>query len=127
MGSWTDMSRESLSGAKLLLMHGFVRSCVSRSYYAAYAGATAALLASHVSVGDQERPNPSHHRLASLIKHNLDPSRFKESVRTDVSRRVRNLRRFREMAEYSPASSVDKHLALQCVRDASAVLASVGS
>lgn len=127
MDSWMSISNDSLVAAKLLLSKGHYRSCISRSYYAAYAGGTAALLAGGVSVGDQARPNPTHHRLPSLLKHNLDPACFRREERTDLSRRVRNLRRFREMAEYDPGATIDNHLARQCVRDASVVLARVGN
>ncbi len=127
MDSWTSISNDSLVAAKLLLSKGHNRSCVSRSYYAAYAGGTAALLAGGVSVGDQARPNPAHHRLAKMLKHNLDPARFRQEERTDLSRRVHNLRRCREMAEYDPGATIDKRLALLCVRDASVVVAKTGS
>jgi uncharacterized protein (UPF0332 family) len=127
MATWFDMSNDSLGAAKLLLQKGRMRSCVSRSYYATYAGGTAALLAAGAAVGDDERPNPSHYRLAKLMKHNLDPKRFGEATRKDVSRRVRNLRRARELAEYDPSATIDKQLALQCVRDASVVLATIGA
>jgi hypothetical protein len=102
------------------------RSCISRAYYAAYAGATAALVAADVQVGDAARPNPSHARLASLVKHNLDSKRFSNADRSDLARRVRNLRRTRELAEYDPRCTVDGSMALQSVRDASVVIARFG-
>ena len=126
MGTWSEMSNDSLAAAKVLLQKGHLRSCVSRSYYASYSCGTAALLAARTTVGDGARPNPSHHRLATLMKNNLDPIRFGAETRRDVSRRVRNLRRARELAEYDPAASIDRHLAVQCVRDASVVLAAIG-
>lgn len=127
MDSWTSISKDSLVAAKLLLSNGHIRSCVSRSYYAAYAGGTAALLAGGVNMGDRVRPNPTHSQLPKLLKHNLDPVRFQLAERTDLSRRVRNLRRFREMAEYDAEATISNCDALQCVRDASVVLAKTGS
>lgn len=127
MSSWSDLAFESLGAAKLLLTEGLHRSSASRSYYAAYAAATAALMKGGADVAIAGRANPSHIQLIQLVRHNLDPRRHSPRDRSDLARRMRNLFRSRVMADYDPGARVDRVEALRCVRDASALMATLGA
>jgi len=123
--SWDEMSRDSLSAAKLLKDSGRWRSAVSRAYYAVYAACTHVLRA-EFDVSNAGRPNPSHEQVATMVRHNLGGSRFNELERRDLAKRYRDLLRSRTMADYDHASTVDGVLALACLRNAAAVCAKIG-
>jgi uncharacterized protein (UPF0332 family) len=116
------MAAESLAASKALLGGGMYRSGVSRAYYAAYSRATAMLLDRGVSVLGMGRTNPTHAQVPLMLRSGLDPTRYGVGARRDLSRRLRNLRRWREMADYEPGTVVGRDLALLSVREASTVL-----
>lgn len=118
MATWQELGEEHLRAAKVLKDKRMLRGAINRAYYAAYAVATHTLNESGATVNIGERQNPSHAQIAQLVRHNLDPRRFTDQDRQNLSRRVRQLQRFRVMADYDPSSYIDSGIATDCVRDA---------
>jgi uncharacterized protein (UPF0332 family) len=118
MTTWEQLALDSLRAAKLLLQEGFLRSCVNRSYFGAYAAATARLAERRVQFPHGGN-NPTHEQLPRLILNNLELS---EHNGRRVAAAVRRLRYGRAEADYIPAAHLDRGLARDFVRDASTVL-----
>jgi len=106
----------------MLAGEGYWRSSVSRSYYAAYCAVTSALVVRSIRFG-RGWHNPPHAHLLHLLTHNLTLS---QDVRRRLSRRLRTLRHAREDADDRPGMTVNRALALHCLRDAIVVLQDVG-
>ena len=122
MATWTELSIDNLQAAKRLATDGYLRSSISRAYYAAYCACAGELAARGLSF-PHGWANPSHEQLPDLVNHNLP---LPPSTRHRLIGRLRLLRRAREVADYRPGLSVDRALALQCLRDAEAVLRELG-
>ena len=122
MATWQEVSRECLGAAKLLVSEGYWRSSISRSYYAAYCAITSDLVTRGVRFG-RGWNNPPHEHLLHLLRHNLTLS---QDVRRRLSRCLRTLRHAREDADYRPGMTVNRTLALHCLRDAIVVLQDMG-
>jgi uncharacterized protein (UPF0332 family) len=116
------MSRESLASAKLLAAEGRLRNSVSRAYYAAYAAVAGELAARGMSFAHGWN-NPGHEQLPSLISHTMA---LPQDVRRRLSKLIRVLRHAREDADYRPGIAIDRTLALNCLRDAIAILRDLG-
>jgi hypothetical protein len=67
--------------------------------------------------------NPPHEQLLNLITHNLA---LPQNVRRRLRKLIRILRHAREDADYRPGISVDRTIALDCIRDAIVVLKDLG-
>lgn len=102
---WKTMAFVTLDTAKSLRASSDYRSCVSRSYYAAYQAA-ASVSIEHGDVGHFPNGwnNPSHEQLPDLIQNNGD---FGQPARRTAARILRLLRNFREDADYRPGRTVD--------------------
>jgi len=122
LATWQELSLDCLRAAKTLAGEGYWRSSVSRSYYAAYCAVTSDLVMRGVRFG-RGWHNPPHEHLLHLIAHNLT---LPQDVRRRLSRRMRTLRHAREDADYRPGITVNRALALNCLRDAIVVLQDVG-
>lgn len=116
------MSLECRRAAKHLLQEGCLRRSVTGSYYAAYCAATSELVARGIPFAHGWN-NPSHEQLPDLILNNTTRPR---NTRYQINRILRRLRVARENADYRPAATIDRVLALACVRDANAVLLALG-
>ncbi|MCC6284839.1 MAG: HEPN domain-containing protein [Phycisphaerales bacterium] len=116
MSTWTQLAEESLHAAKTCHERGCYRSAVSRAYYTAYAMIAAWLERAGASFG---RENPSHAQVESMLQASLARRRRNSDATRDMVRRLRNLRRFRLVSDYSPAGYIDKEIARACLRDAS--------
>jgi uncharacterized protein (UPF0332 family) len=116
------MSLDCLRAAKALAGEGYWRSSVNRSYYAAYCAVTSELVARGVRFA-RGWNNPPHEQLPNLIAHNLT---LPLDVRRRLRKLIRILRQMREDADYRPGISVDRPMALDCLRDAMAVLKDLG-
>lgn len=122
MATWQEVSLECLRAAKTLAGEGYWRSSVNRSYYAAYCAITSELVARGSRFGHGWH-NPPHEHLLHLLTHNLT---IPQDVRRRLSRRLRTLRHAREDADYRPGITVNRTLALHCLRDAIVILQDVG-
>jgi uncharacterized protein (UPF0332 family) len=112
------MSLDSVEAARGLLKEGRWRSSVSRSYYAAYCALSSRLIQSGARF-PQGWNNPSHEQLPALIQNSLAlPS---VTARRQLNRAIRRLRRAREDADYRPGISVDRTVAMECIRDAAMI------
>ncbi len=118
MATWQELSLECLRAAKMLVGEGYWRSSVNRSYYAAYCAVTNELVARGVRFA-RGWNNPPHEQLLNLITHNLA---FPQNVRRRLRRLIRILRHAREDADYRPGASIDRAMALNCIRSAVLVL-----
>jgi uncharacterized protein (UPF0332 family) len=121
LATWQELSLECLRAAKMLAGEGYWRSSVSRSYYATYCAVTSDLVARGVRFG-RGWHHPPHAHLRHLLTHHLTLS---PDVRRRLSRRMRTLRQAREDADYRPGITVNRALALNCLRDAIVVLPQV--
>ena len=102
---WKRTALVTLETAKSLRDRDDFRSCISRTYYAAYQAA-ASMSITH---GDAARfpigwNNPSHEQLPDLVQNNGD---LALPARRTVARILRLLRNFREDADYRPGRTVD--------------------
>lgn len=118
MATWQELSLDCLRAAQMLAGEGYWRSSVSRSYYAAYCAVTSGLVGRDLRFG-RGWHNPPHEHLLSLITHNLPLS---QDVRRRLRRRMRILRHAREDADYRPGITLNRPMALDCLRDALVVL-----
>jgi hypothetical protein len=112
------MSLVTLGSAKRLFDAGDWRGCANRSYYAVYQAATSACL-EHGDTFEHGWNNPSHEQLPDLIRNNGD---LPVVTRRQIVARLRLLRVTREDADYRPGATVDRVVALTCVRSAADVL-----
>jgi uncharacterized protein (UPF0332 family) len=116
------MSLDCLRAAKALAGEGYWRSSVNRSYYAAYCAVTSELVARSVRFA-RGWNNPPHEQLLALVDHNLA---LPQEVRRRLRRLIRILRHAREDADYRPGISVDRTMALDCLRHAIVMLKDLG-
>ena len=122
MATWQEVSLECLWSAKMLAGEGYWRSCVNRTYYAAYCAVTSKLVAQGVRFA-RGWNNPPHEQLLNLITHNLP---LPQNVRRHLRKLIRILRHAREDADYRPGIFVGRTMALDCIRDAIVVLKHLG-
>src|SRR2546425_856887 len=105
------MSRECLLAAQKLLVEGHCRSCVSRSYYAAYSAISGALVKRGVTFA-RGWNNPSHEQVAALVHNGLA---LPVDLRRQINQAIRRLRVAREGADYHPGATIDRPLAVACI------------
>jgi len=117
METWRQLSESSLSAAKTLLREGNYRSCVSRSYYAAYCAATGEIVQAITTFANGRR-NPAHEMVTQYVQSDLAISQVRKNT---IKSLVRILRQLREDADYRPYRQLSKETARDCVRDAQRV------
>jgi len=122
LATWQELSLDCLRAAQMLAGEGYWRSSISRSYYAAYCAVTSGLVVQGVRFGLGWH-NPPHEHLLNLMTHNLT---LPQDVRRRLRRRMRILRHTREDADYRPSITVNRAMALDCMRDAIVVLQDMG-
>jgi uncharacterized protein (UPF0332 family) len=122
VATWEELSLECLSVAKILLVRGHFRGSINRSYYAAYCALTNVLIERKVRFA-RGWNNPAHEQLTPLISSSLS---LPQEARRRLRKRIFLLRHAREDADYRPGISIDRRLALNCIRDAIAVLNDLG-
>jgi uncharacterized protein (UPF0332 family) len=110
---WRRSSLVTLATAKHLRERTDYRSCVSRAYYAIYQAGTSVSIA----YGDSGKfpadwNNPTHEQLPNLIKDN---GSIPLDTRRQVAKVIRQMRTFREDADYRQGITVDKRRARQAV------------
>lgn len=117
-GLWRSLSSMGLTSAKLLFDANDYRGCANRAYYAAYH----VLTGISIERGDnfvRGWNNPSHEQLPDLIRNNGDLS---VSSRRQIGHQLTYLRTVREDADYRPGRTVDRAIALICLRYAANIL-----
>jgi uncharacterized protein (UPF0332 family) len=124
VAAWQTVSRRVLKTAWLAVYGEDYRSAVNRAYYAAYQAATAAcFLHGDSSLFPNGWKNPSHDQLPALIRNNGD---LEYEIRQKLARQLRELRTFREDADYRPGRSLLREQALRCTQEAESVLKALG-
>jgi uncharacterized protein (UPF0332 family) len=106
---WRNTALATLATAKRLRDGEDHRSCVSRSYYAAYQAVTSVCIAHGDAVNFPPGwNNPKHEQLPDLVGNNGD---FSVSTRRTVRRILRELRLLREDADYRMGRTVNAETA----------------
>ena|ERR1700722_13964679 len=102
---WGNAALVTLATAKRLRENDDHRSCVSRTYYAAYQAATSVCIAHGDAVNFPPGwNNPTHEQLPDLVGNNGD---YPLSTRRVVRRILRELRLLREDADYRMGRTVN--------------------
>jgi uncharacterized protein (UPF0332 family) len=122
LATWIEMSRDSFQAAKTLLDAGYVRSSISRAYYAVYCAVTSDLASRGVRF-PYGWNNPSHEQLPELVLHNTT---WPRSARYQINRALRRLRNAREDADYRPDVALEHRDAVEQLRAVSSVLRAMG-
>ncbi|MBI3921472.1 MAG: HEPN domain-containing protein [Armatimonadetes bacterium] len=122
MATWKELGRTSRQAAQVLLEGGFLRSSISRSYYAAYAAITGELTGRVTFPAGQQ--NPRHAQLVSHVRDHLVA--LTPSQRRRLSRAIRILWKARVDADYVPIASVDATMARDALREVCAVFRELG-
>lgn len=112
MATWQEMSLDCLRAAQQLYREGRLRSSVNRSYYAAYCALASELVGRGIRFAHGWH-NPGHDQLPDLMLNNTSLPR---DSRYRLNKAIRILRMAREDADYRPNVSVDRALALDCLR-----------
>ena len=118
MATWRELSLECRKAAKNLLTEDWLRSSINRSYYAAYAALSGRLEGKVIY--KEGRNNPAHADLPTYILRNLDT--LSRQTRFDLVKAVGRLWKARVIADYVPATYVDRSIALNALRDANTIL-----
>ena len=119
MADWVEISRSSLNAAASLASE-HPRSSVSRSYYAAYAAATAVLHRAKMKM-PVDRESPPHHGLGSRLSDGLGKGASVSRAR-EVRKYMSVLYKYRLAADYSARETVDGRTARDALRLAGALL-----
>lgn len=114
MATWRDIAVESERAARVLLREDAPRSCLSRAYYAAYAGVRNGLDFAGV------KNDPSHAALPGLVGSTF--SAMSVPDRRRVRTLLRRLYAYRVMADYTPGAVIDKVTAREGVAGAASIL-----
>lgn len=121
---WRKVGEDALDAANRLLANDHFRSCVSRSYYAAYSFLAAALvLESGVNFRD-DREGPEHEPLSDMVADHLRHV-FPAAVRSRIRVGIRALYELRLIPDYRPRAVVGRARALDALRLASEIAGSV--
>ena len=112
------MSENNRKSAQQLLETEQIRSCISRSYYAAYCAVTDLLVSRNVQF-PRGWNNPAHEQLPDLVLNN---SGLPRATRFEVNKVLRRLSRQREDADYRPHAVLVLRDAVKAVRDAQFIL-----
>lgn len=118
MATRRELSLECQRASKNLLQDGYFRSSINRSYYAAYAALSGKLEGKVIY--KEGRDNPAHADLPVYILRNLDA--LSRQTRFDLVNAVGRLWKARVIADYVPATYVDRSIALNALRDTNTVL-----
>lgn len=105
METWIELARDARKAASQLLTQEYFRSCVSRSYYAAYSKVTHELVATARLTMPENREGPSHARLRPLIETSM-PNMIREK-RVKLSELMGRLYTLRIDADYKPSIKVE--------------------
>lgn len=119
---WLTLANENLHAAGKLRELECWRSCVSRSYYAAFAGAHAALLALGRSQPRETMGTWSHASLGGTLKTDTQAAGLREREANSLKNSLAIAKNLRESADYVPKHTVDKSSAMTAIMKASEVV-----
>lgn len=117
METWKQLSEGSLRAAEILFREGEYRSCVSRTYYAAYCAATEEIV-KKLTMFPNAWNNPPHVKVPVCVQNNLTMVQAKKQR---IISRINILRLYRENADYRPQIAVSEQVARNCLRAAAAI------
>ncbi|MBC7528162.1 MAG: HEPN domain-containing protein [Chthonomonadaceae bacterium] len=121
---WKTLCRQRLKASKILFNAGYYRDSVNRSYYAAFAVATAICVEHGDAVNFPSGwNNPTHEQLPLLMCQN---GNLAKTTRQNIGKILRFLRSAREDADYRPGIAVGKSTALDCLRQLTTILRLLG-
>lgn len=103
--AWLDVGEDALLAAEHLYSESHYRSCVSRSYYAAYAFLASLLVMKTQVIFPEEREGPGHTSLSDLVWNHLQ-TEFGYTQRKRIRTDIRVLYDYRLKADYKPRDSV---------------------
>ncbi len=118
MATWRELSLECRRAAKNLLKDECLRSSINRSYYAAYAALSGKLEGKVIY--KEGRNNPAHADLPTYILRNLDS--LSRETRFELTKAIGRLWKARVIADYVPATSLDRNVAVNALRDVNTIL-----
>ena len=119
------MSKDSYRAAQLLHANAFYRSAVSRAYYCGYAALVAVLSEVKGVRFGHGGNNPSHEKLASLVR-NLDDRIYGKIRKKWLLQAIRRLRASRVLSDYGPDAIIEYEEATRCVKDAAFMVTALG-
>jgi hypothetical protein len=107
--TWLEVARESRTAARHLMLEDNFRSCVSRSYYAAYSKVTHELASSAGLTMPQGREGPHHTGSRGAIRRMVETSmpNMRPDKRGKLSELIGRLYTLRLDADYKPSSTVE--------------------
>ncbi len=115
MTTWKEMSLDCFRAAQVLRTSERWRSCINRSYYAAYGAVTSSFPPGIAFARGWK--NPGHEQLPKLVWERMKSGREREQL----LRALKFLRRARENADYRPGQTCDEQLAVDCLHYAAYV------
>lgn len=117
--TWEQLAKENIHAAQTLIAAGLQRACVTRCYYALYAGIASTAISRGMTSFAHSWNNPSHGAAPELARNNLGLASAEGEM---VAWLCSLLRVMREDADYRPSQNIDDELARVALREASAGL-----
>ncbi len=108
--AWLDVGEDALLAAEHLYSEKRCRSCVSRSYYAAYAFLASLLVMKPEITFHEDSEGPGHASLSDLVGNHLQ-NEFGFTLRKQIRADIRTLYAYRLSADYHPRLSVQTDVA----------------
>ena len=123
--SWDDMSLNCFKAAQSLRKLKNNRSCVNRSYYAAFSAVTHEMRKiTHVFPSGYE--HPPHKEMSKKVKQISPNLNLTSYERAELVLILKRLYKAREDADYRNQTIIDDVLAKSCLRDAEVALTLLG-
>jgi uncharacterized protein (UPF0332 family) len=123
VNEWKKISGDKLRSAEKLRDSGYLRSALSRAYYAAYSAVTMHLVADNYVPPSSDRERPGHAESQSLVLRL--PSLSKNDAK-DVREKVSRLYKFRLEADYRAKVQISRRQADQAIMICRSVLGKLG-
>ncbi len=117
---WWNMAQDSLVAAQSLERLGLLRSCASRTYYAAYQAVTALLLYAR-QVPPAGREAWSHEATPALLRSVSDKVLVRP-IQRDLEERLKSLYDLRLIADYQGVEDVEIKQLRAAVRSATFII-----
>lgn len=123
--AWQTVGHDHLAAAQSCRRAGHFRSSVSRSYYAAYAFLSAALIKKDTVSFQISRDGPTHAQLPNLIRDHLNQEFGSASLKL-IRQNITALYNLRVLADYYPQKTVGEDYAIEALQLATAIEKKVG-
>jgi len=122
--AWLDVGEDALLAAEHLYSEKRCRSCVSRSYYAAYAFLASLLVMKPEITFHEDSEGPGHASLSDLVGNHLKND-FGFTLLKQIRADIRTLYAYRLSADYHPRLSVRPDVALEAINAAHTIARAV--